>query len=330
MNKIHAKSPCCRGKVIKFGSRRRQCVICRKTWTIRNKKRGRKKKRINHSLLTRYLDKEIASLSSISHRSPGETAQISYHFRKILSDFVTRDPWTAIPKGKDLIVIADAMFKRHLGKFYTVYFILIRDTNSPNAIIIKPYILARKESAPGWRRAFAKLPRRTLSSIKASVSDGHKGIIKIARQHGWLIQRCHFHLISSFQGRRSKSKYSLHQKEGKMLYRATIKAITTTDEKTLRKNLKIIRQIATTATSPRFRYMLNGFLRDYERFRTYLKYPELNIPTTSNSAESLVSGARELCSRAKGFKTIRSVKLWIYAYAKHKKTIVCNGAYQQK
>lgn len=328
MNKIHAKSPCCHGKIIKFGSRRRQCIICRKTWTIRQRKKGRKKKRVNHSLLVRYLNKEITSLNSLYHRSPEKTAQMSYRLRQSLVDYMSR-PWPIIPKGEDLIVIADAMFKRHLGKSYTVYFILIKEVASQNAIIVKPYILAGKESALGWKRAFAKLPKRTSSSIKVMVSDGHKGILKIARQHDWLIQRCHFHLISSFQGRRSKSKYSFHRNEGRLLYRATIKAITTTDEKILRKSLETIRQIATTAASPRFRYMLNGFLKDYERFRTYLKYPKLNIPKTSNSAESLVSGARELCSRAKGFKTMKSVKLWIYAYAKNKKTIVCNGAYQQ-
>lgn len=45
MHSWHAKSPCCRAKIHHFGSRRHQCSYCKRTWRIRNKRRGRKPRR---------------------------------------------------------------------------------------------------------------------------------------------------------------------------------------------------------------------------------------------------------------------------------------------
>ena len=45
MHSWHAKSPCCRAKIHHFGSRRHQCSYCKRTWRIRNKRRGRKLRR---------------------------------------------------------------------------------------------------------------------------------------------------------------------------------------------------------------------------------------------------------------------------------------------
>ncbi len=58
------KSECCNAKIIRFGGRRRQCVACDKTWSIRPARRGPKPRRkrcfyldkvFNHGLRVKQL-----------------------------------------------------------------------------------------------------------------------------------------------------------------------------------------------------------------------------------------------------------------------------------
>src|SRR5438132_9297316 len=55
MHSWHAKSRCCRAKIYHFGSRRRQCSQCKRTWRIRKKQRGRKPRRARPGTLKAVL-----------------------------------------------------------------------------------------------------------------------------------------------------------------------------------------------------------------------------------------------------------------------------------
>ena len=76
------------------------------------------------------------------------------------------------------------------------------------------------------------------------------------------------------------------------------------------------------------RSVLSGFLTHYRDYRTYLVYPELYLPRTSNTAESLIGMIRSLCYRARGFRTIHALRAWIEALIKHRRTVRCNGVHQ--
>lgn len=261
MKNLHAKSPCCRGEIIHYGNRRRQCLICRKTWRIRRKKRGRKRKREQKTLLVRYLQ----------HQMP---------------------PLYALEGG--LIIIADAMVKYIERVWYTFYFILIRDAGDNHAIITKPVVTKGTETQSGWREAFERLPETVKPRIKAVVCDGHRGIVNYAKQKGWIFQRCHFHLIASIQGRRSKWKWSRHKEEGQKIY-------------DLARYILKLEETALNTNSPQLRKTLLGFINNYRDFRTYLYHSNLNLPRTNNSIESLIGSIQNLCYRARGFRTISSL-----------------------
>src|SRR3989344_2520590 len=83
------------------------------------------------------------------------------------------------------------------------------------------------------------------------------------------------------------------------------------------------------STSPEIRKVLSGFVSQYLDYRSYLKYPDLHLPTTNNTAESLASMIADLKRRMRGFPTFRSFERWIVALLKYKKTIACNGFHQQ-
>ena len=55
MHSCHAKFPCCQAKIYHFGSRRRQCSQCKRTWRIRKKRRGGKPRRTRPGVLKAVL-----------------------------------------------------------------------------------------------------------------------------------------------------------------------------------------------------------------------------------------------------------------------------------
>ena len=326
MKTLHAKSPCCRGRIIRYGRRRRQCVTCKKTWRIREKRRGRKSKRVPPNFFLKYLNQEIPSLYVLARTKKTKSEdRLKRELRCGLKKFLRHTPWPILPTGKPLIAVADAMIQTINKKMYTFYFILLRTIEDNKAIIAKPYVKQGPESWLGWQEAFNQLPGPVLGSILALVSDGHTGLISAAKRNNWIIQRCHFHLIAKIQGRRSRWTRSRHREIGQRLYFLAREVLTNSDEKVIQKYLKELTIIEDYTSSRLLKTYLSGFIRYYKEYRTYLYHPELNLPTTSNSVESIIGSIRKLCHRAHGFRTIESLILWTHALLKNKKFATCNG-----
>ncbi|MFH1542879.1 MAG: hypothetical protein ABIE84_07325 [bacterium] len=132
MKTKQAKSSCCQGKIINFGRRRRQCVLCRKTWRIRRKKCGRKRKRVTSIFATKYIRHEIPSLYAMGKAIKKE-GYLKAHLRRSLDQLLLTTPWPEIPKQEPLIVIADAMMRSINHEMYSIYVILLRSINSSEA-----------------------------------------------------------------------------------------------------------------------------------------------------------------------------------------------------
>ena len=333
MKNLHAKparrsggSPCCRGGVIRFGNRRRQCILCRKTWRIRQKKRGRKTKRVSQELVARYINQEIPTsytLAKINKRQSKDQRERA--IRKSLRKFVKATKWPALPCGEPIIVVADAMIVTIDRRVYAAYFIVIKRILDAKAVIAKPYIRAGTESWLGWQQAFSRLPEAVLASIYALVCDGHNGLRSVALHKKWLIQQCNFHAIARMQGRRSRWVRSRHRAMGEAIYRLINDVLTNPSEEAALDSASKLWEISRQTSSRNLKTYLSGFSKRYREYRTYLEYPELHLPRTSNSVESLIGSVRKLCGRAHGFSTIRSFALWISALLKKKKCATCNG-----
>jgi len=328
MKKLHTKSPCCRGEINRFGNRRRQCKECKKTWRIRKKKRGRKKKREQETLLIKYLQHEIPSLHAIARKKGISADKLEARLLRSRDHFLKHSPWPEIPKEEKLILIADGMVKYANKTWHTFYFILVRTTESSEAIITKPFVKKGVESQLGWREALGSLPGNVRKNVVALVCDGHRGLVNYSKHQKWILQRCNFHLIAFLQGRRSRWAKSRHRKEGQLVYDIANHVLTTKKENEVMPLILKLEEIAWHTKSPELRKALLGFVNNYKDFRSYLYYPELNLPRTSNTAESLIGCVRELCHRARGFRSMDSLKKWIFALLKNKKKIKCNGSFQ--
>lgn len=240
-----------------------------------------------------------------------------------LASFIVRTPWPVPPEG-ELICIADAMLQMINRSWYTVFFVLLRGIDAYEAAIAPPVVLAGKETIGGWAETLNALPHVLQSRIRALVCDGHPGLVYYGRSSGWKIQRCHFHLIASIQGRRSRWGQSRHREEGERLYRLVTKFLHAPRDVDLLPLLTEIETMGWETHSRQLRKIIKGFVTFAEDYRTYRAYPGLHLPTTNNAAESLIGMVQALCYRTRGFRTPESFQRWIEALVKERKTIRCN------
>jgi hypothetical protein len=323
MRKKHKKSVCCGLRIIKFGSKRRQCVGCKKTWRIWKKKVGRKKKRISTELVKSFFRHEISSMSFISRKKSMSESFVQKEMIKSRDLFVKKTSWQEVPDG-DLLLIADAVVEMVENKWRTIYLILARSIKDSQAIILPPFIISFVETPFGWHQAFENVPPAILGRVRAVVCDGHRGILYEARDRNWIVQRCHFHLIARIQSRRSRYALSRNKEESKKIFNHVGVVLKSTEQKEIQKSLNILEEIGWISKSREIRTTLNGFATNYKNFRSYIDYPELNLPITSNTAESLASTIADLKRRMRGFPTMNSFEKWIIALLKFRQNIKCN------
>lgn len=329
MNKKHEKSACCRADIIKFGKRRRRCVGCRHTWSVWKKKRGRKRKRINTDFVRSFLNHEIASLASLSRKRKCSESKLQQKLARSRTYFIQTEPWPHIPDGA-LILVADAVVEFIEKKWRTVYLMLVRKISKEEAIILPPFFGCGTETAGTWRVAINTIPPDVLTRINAMVCDGHIGLVAESKRHGWLLQRCHFHLLARIQSRRSLWRIARHKVEAGSIFKNVRHVLECPDNDALNDSLAVLKEISRTSSSPEIRRVLSGFIRNYRDYRTYLNHPEFHLPTTNNTAESLAGTIANLKHRLRGFPTLQSFTKWIHALLKFKKKIKCNGFHQQK
>lgn len=320
MNKKRAKSPCCGAGVSRHGGKRRQCDSCGKTWTIRPKQQGRKRRRLDVASVIKYLNHERIPL--IRERNHLSCAARSARLRLERDDFLRRRKWHPIPAGP-LVIVADAIVRYAAEGWHTWFFVLARAVNSDNAVILPPQHQAGTETAPAWQKVIAALPDSVLSRTIALVSDGHKGLTSEALWRHWHIQRCHFHLMARLQSRRSRWKTSRHFEEGKRIYELVKRILTESDDSILPPIINELETFGWVSKSPEIRRTLSGFVSNYKQYRTYLDRPELNLPTTNNSVETLNALVKSFCERTRGFRTVKSLHAWITALCKARGSIKC-------
>lgn len=328
MKKLHAKSSCCNTRIINYGCRRRQCTNCRKTWRIREKRRGRKCTRGQIKLIRDFFNHAIGSSLARSQLKNKGARSLQRQLVRSRNLLCRVSKWPTLPNDYPLILVADAMVKCFRGKWYTTYFMLIRSPSDQYAVILPPIMLPGLEGQYEWQYTINTLPKVILANIKVLVCDGHRGLVNYAINRHWLIQRCHFHILSAIQGRRSRWARSRHRQEGKLVHSLTKEVLKSPVNRNFIKTLLKLENIALTTDSPELKRVLLGFIHYSKDYRTYLYYPELNLPRTSNSAESLIGCVESLLFRMRGVSDLKSLEKWIEAFIKHKRKIRCNGFYQ--
>lgn len=326
MKKKHEKSPCCREKIRRFGNRRRQCSGCGKTWSVWKRKLGRRHIRISANLAHSFVLGQLLPIRSKRSGQPQTRNQKSYRLSLSRKKCATFCPWPEIPQDVSLIMVADALVK-YVGKqWHTWYIMLVRPVDEEFAYVIPSYHEKGAETVGGWQRALRTIEQSTISRIKALVCDGHRGLVFGARQREMIVQRCHFHLISRIQSRRSKWKTGRHQTEGQKIYNLARQILTEPNDSVLQPLVNDLEEYSWTTHSKDLQGCLSGFVSYHKDFRSYLRYPELKLPTTSNSAEAMIGLIENVCRKARGFTSVKTTDEWIISVLKTRKIIKCAPA----
>lgn len=328
MKKKHAKSSCCEAKIQHYGQRRRFCTLCHRTWRIRKKKRGRKQIRILQDFAVKFINRELPSLRCLAVQKGKSKDYFSRRLTRSLDTYLAQTTFCDkhLRRKASLVMIADAMWHRLRNHKWTIYVILLKPlSSSDTAVIMPPLIFPGHECSEGWKAALDKIGEEKLKRVVALVSDGVKSLLLHAVCRGWLIQRCHFHLFASLQNYATTGPRSANRAFAINILKMAKAIITTHNQKRLMLLRKEFAILFLNTKSRGLRRVIKGLLRDLPQFRTYIKYPKLNLPATSNAAESAIQMLRDFLYRTRGFRNIRSLKKWTKALFLIKPKITCNG-----
>ena len=321
MNKIHEKkSPCCHAKVHRFGNKRRQCSGCKRTWTVWKKKRGRDPLRPNHKLLHKVVIEKQSLLTPRFNPERLTGAAMSARFRRTMDRFLEKSGSNHLPHGR-LILVIDAIWFLFAGKRWTLYLMAARAVDQNKAVVMDPILCPGKENYRDWSETVATIPERVRKRIAAVVCDGFRGTARIARQNGWIIQRCHFHLISQLQVNRGRWKQLPDSPEREAVYQAIRKVLVARSEK-LNRCVEELTVLLSKNDCPRRLGMIGReFLRRLDHFRAYMNHPELKLPHTTNAIESFNKIIRARCRQ---LRTPESLLLRATTVVRMRKTMTCN------
>lgn len=274
---------------------------------------------------------EGLTLTQQSRRSKVSLATLSARHTKLLNTAMRRPPSIHYPRGSLLLMI-DGLWFSFKRQRWTLYCLALRAVKGSRARILPPILCPGKESAWQWQTLIGELPYSVRRRIKALVSDHFSGVEAIAEREGWLLQLCHFHLISFLYTILGGNKRTVKWRRGRFrAYRAVRALLVEPDERKAARIRKRIEVLMNDVQCPRrWKMRLREFLRCAQLYRIYLAHPELNLPTTTNAIENLNSRLRALTYRSRGFRTPEALERWVNAYVHFHPDVQCNRKNDQK
>lgn len=325
MKKIHSKSSCCHAKIYRFGGRRRQCSVCKHTWRIRLKKRGRKRLRVHPNLDSTVITKR----QSLLHRAKiykRSYDQIRLRHERNLEQLLKRTPPPKAPSGP-LIAVIDGWCFYLKGQRHVVYSILLRPVKGKYATVMEPTILPGWESKKRWESVLLQLPQDVRRRIKALVVDGITGVECLASEWGWVVQRCHFHQIAMIQTLRGTRWSTVQQKAlREQIYQNVLAMLRTPNESQAHELYEQTKLLIKGPDCPSWiKLRVGGCIRRLDYFRSCHRYPELRLPITTNSAECVFRSISQVFQLTRGFRTRKSFELWLKVQIRTMKKVKCNG-----
>jgi hypothetical protein len=253
---------------------------------------------------------------------------LGHRFLSELDRQLTRGKRDLAPAA-ETILICDALWCRFKGRLWVLYLMALRPISGDCATFLDPLLAHGPESKSGWQRALSTIPVDHRAKIRALVVDNFAGCTTIAKENRWILQLCHFHLIATLRAklggvRRLNLKDRALRLEAFQLVRIALK---TSDKEQLEACLARIKIIHDDALLQwKIRDLLREFLRRIAHYRAYRAYPQLALPRTTGSAESMVRVLRDLMRRTRSLSSPRAFKLWATNYIRHRPKIACNAA----
>ena len=320
---MHAECDCKDPVVHRHGKRRRRCVVCGQTWSIRSKPRGRKTVRISRSLLRRLLvDGENTRRLAKDCRRSVDT--VRRRCRSECRRLVTEEALPRLPAGFDaFVLVVDGLWFRFGKRKWVLHDMAVKPVGIPTAFFLEPVMLAGEECAQSWQQALATIPPDVYGRIRALVADGFSGCKAVARRHRWVLQLCHQHLDARLLGRPGHRR-RVRGGAVRSIAVEMVRQVRTTADGLQLAGLK--QALGECARHPDLTARISGvirrFLHDVELFRAYLDHRELELPTTTNSLECRHG---QLRLTVRGINNPEAAALRVRSFTRLHPTVTCNG-----
>lgn len=249
-----------------------------------------------------------------------------YRFRQALRRLVTRPSPQKIPDGP-LVLLADGLWFEFDGIPWVLYLTALKSCRGNHATFLDPLLLPGKEGASRWRQAVSAIPPSAKHRIQAMVVDNLPGMRRIAQQHQWVLQLCHFHLLLKLQAGRRTVRYALRggpvREEIQHLIRH---ALQLPEGQRLSRTLKRLEELSRgDCGTLHIQTTLRQFLVNLRFYRSYFTHPNLGLPLTTNAVESMCRLIREMLRSSRAGSNPASLLLWATAFIRLRPTVNCNG-----
>lgn len=299
------------------------------TWTVRPRRRGPKPRPHRTAALAATFTGKLTLRQQAYRRHRSITAVKRRH--RLALDALLQQPWRmTIPRGR-LILLIDGLWWSVSGTRWVLYLRALRSLRGRRAVFLRPLLRPGPESEERWREAIVEIPRGACRRISALVSDSWRGVETVAASAGWVLQRCHAHLlrrVADVLGTRKRLRWLCGRRRAARRIRMLL---TTTEAHTIRRCLHDLHVLAGDPACPRkARGVIREVIRRHTEYRSYLDYPDLRLPTTTNVVEGMNARLRELAMRSRGFRTVASLERWITACVRFHPTARCRPKRPQK
>lgn len=305
---------CKHPKSIRFGGRRRQCVSCRATWRVRAKKRGPKATKKRTSNLKRTFVDGFTIAQQSRRSSVSVKGLAKRHAHSLVS--LCERPWPHIIPYGPLILVMDAMWFRKDDELNTVYLLGLRAVKGDELHFLRPLLRPGHKSQKRWREVIEEIPWKARKRICAIVSDSFSGACGIAKEHGWVFQRCQAHLLLRLETMCGDNKRRLSFWEGRQeLKRLAYALMNTRDEIKAMKLADEFARLGNHRECPmKLRMIVTETLRYLHEYRACYLHQELRLPATTNALENTNGSVRSLLNRSRGCRTPDALIRWITGF----------------
>lgn len=234
----------------------------------------------------------------------------------------------SLPRGP-YALIGDGLYFKFRRREWVMYLMAVKPTRSRKAYFLDPVLLDGRECYERWIQAVATISPAMKKRIYAFVSDGFRGSQLLSEQNHWLHQRCHFHLLAALVRGKGKRRYRIRSSALRdKILEAAKTLLSSQSTRALPQARKLVcRLIGRPICPPYIRKQVLEFLEREQDFRTYLRHPKLNLPTTTNAIESTGQMTRKATRTA---RTPQSLLLRATAFLRLKKFVVRNGHIHQQ
>lgn len=159
------------------------------------------------------------------------------------------------------------------------------------------------------------------------VVDNLPGMRRIAQDHQWQLQLCHFHLLLKLQAQQRRVRYTLRggavREEINELVR---NALRLSDGPALTATVRRLNRLSQgDCGTERMKTTVCEFLKNLELYRTYLNHPNFGLPHTTNCVESMCRLLRELLRSSRAGSNPQSILTWATALIRMRPNVTCNG-----